>query len=154
MMLFQIILVFLREWIFAVNQYYNQKKKEHTNYNRVIFLGVGLVSILLLLTLLLLVIFSPTRPSGMSWSSSCDVRVLSLFFPFPCDFFQGLSLALWSHDQFEASHWSAPPLPPPSLLQHHCLICEKAKLFSSNFYFLDAEQKYKVEGTERVRLGK
>ena len=29
----------------------------------------------------------------------------SLFVPFQCDFFRGLSLALWSHDQVEASHW-------------------------------------------------
>ena len=26
--------------------------------------------------------------------------------PFPCEFFQGLSLALRSHDQIPASHWS------------------------------------------------
>ena len=31
-----------------------------------------------------------------------------LFVPFPCDFFRGLSLALRSHDQIPASHWSAP----------------------------------------------
>ena len=32
--------------------------------------------------------FSPTRPSGPSWSSSPDVRVfVSLFVPFPCHFF-------------------------------------------------------------------
>ena len=34
--------------------------------------------------------------------------------PLPMQFFLGLSLALWSHDQFEASHWSTlPPSPPP-----------------------------------------
>ena len=51
--------------------------------------------------------FSPTRPSGPSWSSSRHVRLLfvCLSVPFPCDFFQGLSLALRSHDQFEVSHW-------------------------------------------------
>ena len=45
--------------------------------------------------------------------------------PFPCNFFRpligplitwsvwGLSLALWSHAQLEASHWSTPPPDPP-----------------------------------------
>ena len=64
-------------------------------------------------------LLSPTRPSEPSWSSSCDVRVLSLsctclFVPFPCVFL-GLSWVLWSHDQFEASHWSALPTPLPPL---------------------------------------
>jgi hypothetical protein len=35
-----------------------------------------------------------------------------MFVPFPCNFFRGLSLALWSHDQFKASHWSNLPPPP------------------------------------------
>ena len=30
-----------------------------------------------------------------------------------CSFFQGLSLALRSHDQLLSSHWSYPPHPPP-----------------------------------------
>ena len=34
-----------------------------------------------------------------------------LYVPFPCNFFQGLSLALRSHDQFNTFHWST-PLPP------------------------------------------
>ena len=38
--------------------------------------------------------FSPTRPSWPSLSSSRDVRVLLDLVPFPCNFFQGLSLAL------------------------------------------------------------
>ena len=49
-----------------------------------------------------------------------------VYVPFQCNFFQGLSLALRSHDQFKASHWSTllphppsnptpPPLPPPPL---------------------------------------
>ena len=29
-----------------------------------------------------------------------------------CSFFRGLSLALRSHDQIPASHWSTPPAPP------------------------------------------
>ena len=29
-----------------------------------------------------------------------------VYVPFSCPFFQGLSMALRSHDQFEASHWS------------------------------------------------
>ena len=45
------------------------------------------------------------------WSSSRNVRPrlgVSLYVsvPFPCNFFRGLSLALRSHDQFEASDWS------------------------------------------------
>ena len=55
--------------------------------------------------------FSPTRPSGPSWSSSHRVcRSVCLFVglsvPFSCNFFQGLSLVLRSHDQILASHWS------------------------------------------------
>ena len=54
--------------------------------------------------------FSPNRPLGRfglvvamsvsaNWLGGWDV-------PFPCNFFRGLSLALRSHDQFGASHWS------------------------------------------------
>ena len=52
--------------------------------------------------------FSPTRPSGPSWYSSRDVCLRPspvLPVPFSCYFFQGLSLALRSHDQFKASDW-------------------------------------------------
>ena len=35
--------------------------------------------------------------------------------PFSCDFFQGLSLALRSHDQIPASHWS-------TLLPYHMVV--------------------------------
>ena len=46
-------------------------------------------------------------------SSSRDVRLsVCLFVPFPCDFFQGLLLALRSHDQIPASQWSTHPSPP------------------------------------------
>ena len=45
--------------------------------------------------------FSPTLPSGL-------VDVMSVIF---CNFFQDLSLALRSHDQIPASHWSTPPDP-------------------------------------------
>ena len=31
-----------------------------------------------------------------------------IYVPFPCNFFQGLSLALRSHDQIPASHWWTP----------------------------------------------
>ena len=48
--------------------------------------------------------FSPTLPSGPSRSSSHNVHVYIC--PLPAYFFQGLSLALRSHDQFKASHWS------------------------------------------------
>ena len=61
------------------------------------------------LTFELWVKFSPTRPSGPICSSSRHVRVcvfICLCVPFPCDLFWGLSLALRSHDQFEASDWS------------------------------------------------
>ena len=54
--------------------------------------------------------FSPTQPSGPSWSGS---RIVCLCVPFSCDFFLGLSLVLRSHDQIPASHWS-------TLLPYHC----------------------------------
>ena len=37
------------------------------------------------------------------------VVVICVFVPFPWDFFRGCSLALWSHDHFEASYWSTLP---------------------------------------------
>ena len=40
---------------------------------------------------------------------------LYLFVPFPCDIFRGLSLALRSHDQIPASHWS-------TLLPYHMVV--------------------------------
>ena len=44
--------------------------------------------------------FSPNRPTGQLWSSSRNVYMsICLYVPFPCDFFQGLSLAHRSHDQ-------------------------------------------------------
>ena len=53
--------------------------------------------------------FSSNRPLGrfdlvvaMSVPASGTLGLV----PFPCDFFRGLSLALRSHDQFEASDWS------------------------------------------------
>ena len=62
------------------------------------------------------VIFSPTRPSGPSWSSSQHVRVsVGLCVPFPCNFFWGLSLVLRSHDQIPASHWS-------TILPYHMMV--------------------------------
>ena len=66
----------------------------------------------------LLGFFSPTRPSGPSWSSSYKVSLRVVCVLFVClspshAIFLGLSLPLWSHDQFEASHWSALPTPSP-----------------------------------------
>ena len=63
--------------------------------------------------------FSPTCPSRQGRSSSCDVHLIiylfiSIFVPFPCPFLKGLSLALRSHDKFQASHWSTMSSPPPS----------------------------------------
>ena len=59
--------------------------------------------------------FHQLGPSGPSWSSSCNVHIsIYLYVPFQCKFFLGLSLALRSHDQFQASHWST-LLPPPVL---------------------------------------
>ena len=49
-----------------------------------------------------LLLFSLTQPSGPGWSSSRDVRL----YVSSIQFFQGLSSALRSHDQFQASHWS------------------------------------------------
>ena len=60
--------------------------------------------------------FSPTRPSGPSWSVSRDVCLyVYVYVPFPCDFFRGLSLALRSHDQIPASDWS-------TLLPYHMVV--------------------------------
>ena len=56
-------------------------------------------------------IFSKNRPLADSFiESRCPSVCLSacLFVPFPCNFFWGLSLALRSHDQIPASHWSTP----------------------------------------------
>ena len=60
--------------------------------------------------------FSSNRPTGPIRSSSRYVRmsVCVVSVPFPCDFFRGLSLALRSHDQIPASHWSTPSPPPTS----------------------------------------
>ena len=58
-------------------------------------------------------------PLGSLWSSSRDVCLyiyryiyIGRYVPFHCNFFLGLSLALRSHDQFQASRWSTllPPL--------------------------------------------
>ena len=62
--------------------------------------------------------FSKNRPLGgfflLVAMSVCLSVCLSV--PFPCNIFKGLSLALRSHDQFKASHWSTllPSLPPPT----------------------------------------
>jgi len=57
---------------------------------------------------LLYVRFSKNRPLGwfflvVAMSGRLSVCV---FVPFPCNFFQRLSLALRSHDKIPASHWS------------------------------------------------
>ena len=52
--------------------------------------------------------FHRIGPSGPIRSSSRDVRCLSVCCPLPMRFFRGLSLALRSHDQIPASHWSTP----------------------------------------------
>ena len=57
-----------------------------------------------------------------------------MYVPFQCQLFQGLSLALRSHDQFETPHWSTfpnfPAYPPPlkKLQSAGCFF---------NFWFLD-----------------
>ena len=53
----------------------------------------------------LAIMFSPTRPSGPSWSESRHVHVCVCVsdVPFPCDFFRGLLLVLRSHDQIPAA---------------------------------------------------
>ena len=72
-------------------------------------------------------LFSPTRPSGPSWSESRHVRVFVIVFvclsPSNAIFSSpligpqvtwtdpGLSLALRSHDQITASYWSTLPRP-------------------------------------------
>ena len=53
---------------------------------------------------LFLMVFSLTRPSGSRWSSCCDVHMYVVLSQ--CDFCQSLSLALRSHNQFQASHWT------------------------------------------------
>ena len=64
--------------------------------------------------------FSPTWPSGPGWSWSCEVCLcMCLYISSKCSLFQSLSLALRSHDQFQASHWTTlltPPSPPLSPL--------------------------------------
>ena len=56
--------------------------------------------------------FSLTRPSGPGQSRSRDVHVcIYIYVPSPCNLFQGLSLALRSHDHFKAFNWSTPPPP-------------------------------------------
>ena len=64
--------------------------------------------------------FSPTLPSGPSWSSSqrvclCVCLSVCLFVPFQCDFCLGLSLVPRSHDEIPASHWS-------NLLPYHIMV--------------------------------
>ena len=56
--------------------------------------------------------FSKNRPLADSFiESRCPSFYLSIYIsvPFSCNFFRGLSLALRSHDQIPASHWSTPP---------------------------------------------
>ena len=55
--------------------------------------------------------FSLTWPFGPGQSSSCNVHVcmyefIYIYVPSQRNLFQGLSLALRSHDQFKVSHWS------------------------------------------------
>ena len=79
-----------------------------------------------------------------------------LLVPFPCDFCRGLSLALWSHDQFEASHWSAlptlllPPGPnPPWSYKHFCLFVDKSR-FLFKFVSVLLSASVKRVGVSRI----
>ena len=59
--------------------------------------------------------FSPTRPHWAELVIESPCPSVCLFVcvsvcAIGCSFFRGLSLALRSHDQFQASHWSS--LPP------------------------------------------
>ena len=68
--------------------------------------------------------FSPNRPTGplgrLGLIVAMSVHMLYVcmhLVPFPCNFFQVVSLALRSHDHFKASDWSTPlhyqTQPPP-----------------------------------------
>ena len=59
--------------------------------------------------------FSLNRPHWVDSviESPCPSVWMSVCPWYMCSFFLGLSLALRSHDQFQASHWSSPHLPPP-----------------------------------------
>ena len=71
--------------------------------------------------------FSKNRPLADSFiESRCPSVCLSLYI---CDFFQGLSLALRSHDQIPASHWS-------TLLPYHMVVVGGGEDFFLLFYFL------------------
>ena len=57
--------------------------------------------------------FSQTRPHWAELVIELPCPCVCLFVcAIGCSFFRGLSLALRSHDQFQASHWSSPPTPP------------------------------------------
>ena len=70
--------------------------------------------------------FSLNRPTGLIWSSSCNVHISVYMFICPLSMwiFQCFLLALRSHDQFKACHWltllpyfpAPPPLPTPHVL--------------------------------------
>ena len=66
--------------------------------------------------------FSAHSINGIEWSHFQRIGPLADSFiesrcpsdvPFSCHLFQGLSLALRSHDKIPASHWSTPPPPHP-----------------------------------------
>ena len=50
--------------------------------------------------------------------------------------FLGLSLALWSHDQFEASHWSTPLRPWLGKNRHFSSTCKLFSFFLAKLNFL------------------
>ena len=75
------------------------------------------------------ILFSSNRPTGPIRSSS---RIVCVFVPFPCDFFRGLSLALRSHDQIPASHWSTPSPPPTSRSRISKIFRDSESLGKSN----------------------
>ena len=66
------------------------------------------------------------------WSSSRDVS-LCMYVSVPSQryFFRGLSLALRSHDQFEASHWS-------TLLPYHMVVVVGGGVGRAGIFFFVA----------------
>ena len=102
--------------------------------------------------------FSPNQPLGrfglVVAMSVCVFLTLFVydFVPFPCNFFQGLSLALRSHDQILASHWSILIMYPWWELWRPCngLLDENAEEVQSLHHTLQSHDCLLDENAEEV----
>ena len=96
------------------------KKKNIKNFKKMLVLLYALVKRFIVYCMRHFHQLGPLGRVGLVVTESvclcvCLCLCLCLFFPFPCNFFRGLSLVLRSHDQIPASHWS-------TLLPYHTVV--------------------------------